>query len=256
MRDNVASMSKASQSRMGADVQTVTRDVWLAVHSSETPGAVALARGDRLVCRTLDAGQHASSLMGGIADVLASVGADSSRLRGIAVTRGPGSFTGIRIGLATAQGLALASGLEVAVCDSLEAEAAACTRPGWLAVVLDARRGEVYAGLYAVTTSRPRPVLSPFVAAPEEAAQRLLRALPESESLEISGSGAALIGVPEPLRSRVHLVERAPRQDLARALVLAAAEGQLPCCAPQQLEPLYLRKSDAELKRQSGIGSR
>jgi len=228
---------------------------WLAVHTTDTPGALAVAQGDRIVHQELHpAGQHASSLLGAIATLLDRVGVQAAALQGIAVTRGPGSFTGIRIGLATAQGLALATGLEVSVCDSLEAEAAAHPQPGWLAVVLDARRQEVYAGLYEVSPSGPRVVLSPFVAAPEEARQRLLAALPDAQPLSLTGSGSALVPLAD--ADRVQVRERVSRPHLAQALVHLARQGRLMRVAPQQLEPLYLRKSDAELKRQSGFGAR
>ncbi len=88
----------------------------------------------------------------------------------IALTVGPGSFTGLRIGASTVKGLALATGTPVVGVSSLEALAYnAAGFPGVICPLLDARKGEVYAGLYrAGGEGFPEPVMEERVATPAE----------------------------------------------------------------------------------------
>jgi tRNA threonylcarbamoyladenosine biosynthesis protein TsaB len=124
--------------------------------------------GVALVSRALPASSsHASSVLPGIDEVLRSVGLSTADLDLLAVTVGPGSFTGLRVGLSTAKGLALATGLPLVGVPTLVAYArAAGARPGWVWPVLDARKGEVYAGAFrwhgdAMTCEQPAAVLTP-----------------------------------------------------------------------------------------------
>lgn len=88
---------------------------------------------------------HTPRLPGVLADLLRSAGASSPReLAAVGVTRGPGSFTGLRVGLAAALGLGEGLSVPVFGLSTLEAVARACPAAGRGAVLLDARRGEVY----------------------------------------------------------------------------------------------------------------
>jgi tRNA threonylcarbamoyladenosine biosynthesis protein TsaB len=236
----------------------MSQGVWLAIHTTDTPGALAVVSDNDERARPLDAeGRHASTLLGAIEALFADLHQDVTELSGVVLTRGPGSFTGIRIGMATAQGLAQALGVPVASCDSLWAEAAAHANNGLLATVLDARRGEVYAGLYRLGEAGPRPICAPFVDAPEAASRRLLDAAGAADaqaSLLVSGSGALLVPFEADVARHVTRIERVPRTDVARALARAAQAHRLPRQTPRDLEPLYLRKSDAELNRQARLG--
>ena len=235
----------------------MSQDVWLAIHTTDTPGAVALACDGEVQALPLDAdGKHASTLLGAIKALLAEVHKEIVQVNGVVLTCGPGSFTGIRIGMATAQGLAQALGVPVSFCDSLWAEAAAHAKLGTLATVLDARRGEVYAGLYEIGQDGPGEILAPFVDAPAVTARRLLDAMAPRSTLHVSGSGSGLLSFSDGVSVRVERIDRVPRTDVARALALAAQAGRLPRQAPRALEPLYLRKSDAELNRQARLGTR
>jgi tRNA threonylcarbamoyladenosine biosynthesis protein TsaB len=201
--------------------------------------------------------------LGAILELLDAAGAPMRALRAVAVTTGPGSFTGIRVGLATVQGLAAARGWQVLPCDSLRAHAAAwrgTATGGPLAIVHDARRGEVYAGLYDVGGVWPRALVEPFCATPSRAAALLLagtRSVAEPSAagggLALAGSGAALVApalvAVQPRRLG------APPVPVAGALVAMARAGILRGVAPQALEPTYLRKSDAEVRRDSIRGS-
>ena len=80
---------------------------------------------------------------------LQSAGTQASALKGIVVGIGPGSFTGIRVGLATAKGIALAAGVPLYGVSSLGVLALSAGEP-WVAVCLDARHNEIYSALYRV----------------------------------------------------------------------------------------------------------
>jgi tRNA threonylcarbamoyladenosine biosynthesis protein TsaB len=93
-------------------------------------------------------GSHGFSLMPLIAEVLREAELTAADLGGVAVSIGPGSFTGLRIGLATAKGIAFANGVALAGVRTLPALAQAAEVPdGLVCPILDARKGEVYTAL-------------------------------------------------------------------------------------------------------------
>src|SRR5262245_52075822 len=94
-------------------------------------------------------GSHARTLLPLIDAALAAAGVGLRQLDLLAVSIGPGSFTGLRIGLSVAKGLALATGLPVVGVPTLEAYALHVgPRPGLICPVLDARKGEVYGAVF------------------------------------------------------------------------------------------------------------
>ena len=123
----------------------------LALESATLSGGAALVDGERLLGEiTLDvAVTHSERLMAAVDRLVAECGFSPRDLDGLAVSIGPGSFTGLRVGLATVKGLALALDLPIAPVPTLDAlaarlpfaEAAVCP-------ILDARKGEVYLSLY------------------------------------------------------------------------------------------------------------
>ena len=102
---------------------------------------------------------HAERLPGLIAGVLQEAGIGPEMLEGVAVSTGPGSFTGLRIGLSTAKGLVYATGVPLVSVPTLEALAMRLVRAGecaegWILAVLDARRDEVYAQIFRMSAGR------------------------------------------------------------------------------------------------------
>jgi tRNA threonylcarbamoyladenosine biosynthesis protein TsaB len=164
----------------------------------------------------------------------------------IGVGIGPGSFTGLRIGVSTARALAQGLGKPIAPVVSLEALALGVgdrdpERPR--AAVIDARRGQVFAALYDAGAEQRRP---PFVATPEEAAERLGK---EADSPIAVGDGAvrfrrmfeaAGLEVPADRDETHHLRAR-------ELCVLAKSRG---ATRLEAVEPIYLRRPDAELWRE------
>ncbi len=222
----------------------------LGIDTATAAASVAVARGDELLAERLaapgpgEAPRHASVLLTEVEAAVAAAGG-WEQIGLIAVGAGPGTFTGLRIGIATARGLAQARGLELAGVDSLAALAMGIegdrARPRLAAI--DARRGEVFAGLYEPGGAT---VWEPFVAAPEALTERVgLLATPPLAA----GDGS--------LRFRSQLeaagVEVLPDADpahLVAARHVCALGARAEAGRPEQVKPTYLRRPDAEVWRE------
>jgi tRNA threonylcarbamoyladenosine biosynthesis protein TsaB len=211
----------------------------LALDTALDRTAVAVTDGRRVaVTRTeaMDRG-HAERLFPLIRAALDEAGVAIGDVDRIVVTVGPGSFTGIRVALAAARGLALATGHPVVGVGTLEALAASCPEPpdGPVLAAVDARRGEIYAGLY----DRDGSVLeAPFVA---DAAGVLARA--GDRATVIVGSGAPILAHEAAVSGR----QVPPSHPLAGPDPLAVARLGADRPVPDRLPgPLYLRAPDAK----------
>lgn len=142
----------------------------IALDTATSAGGVAVAdEGRILALRTFDAGrEHSRRMFPEIEGALADAGRRREEIAAVAVTIGPGSFTGLRIALSAAKGLCFALGVPLVTVSTLEALAA---RLPWCALpvcaVLDARRGEVYAAAYDTSDGRPRALGAEEVLVPE-----------------------------------------------------------------------------------------
>jgi tRNA threonylcarbamoyladenosine biosynthesis protein TsaB len=221
----------------------------LAVDTATRSCSVAVRVGERLAAEmaVVSDRTHCVHLMRMIRETLHLANLTLAALDGLAVSIGPGSFTGLRIGISTVQGLALAGGKACVGVSSLEALAAACL-PGSLKIwaLMDARQGEVYAGHYRERAGSLER-LAPERVLPLEA---VLRAI-DSPHLFV-GDGA----LRHQARIREILGDLAgfamPEQHFPRAATLARLaqprlEGQ-PTFDPGLLGARYLRQSDAELR--------
>jgi len=129
----------------------------LAVDTATEACSVALLSGDELIGRSAEGGlSHAQQILGMVDAVLAEAQVSLSMLDGIAASIGPGAFTGVRISVAVAQGLAFGAGLRVAPVSTLEALAFQVMRSGAAQALacLDARMGEVYWGCFTADLAR------------------------------------------------------------------------------------------------------
>jgi len=159
----------------------------------------------------------------------------------IAVGRGPGSFVGIRIGLATARGLAASTGVPVAGVCTLDALGQAMTGGGL--AVLDARRGEVFAALYSPQGER---LWEPLVSSPLALGERL-SGLPAPPLA--AGSGA--VRFRDELASRdVEVADDDDPIHRVAARHVCALAGADAAGADAALEPIYLRPPDAQRWRE------
>lgn len=163
-------------------------------------------------------------------EIMARAGLGFDELDRIGVAAGPGSFTGLRVGLAFAKGLGLALGRPVVGLGVLEALSDSARGPGVTAGVVDARRGQVY-----LQPFRDGPLAPPSAMTLDEAAAAL-SSLSGAGPLRLVGSGAALLASRLAGAEIVAMVS--PR---AEALVELAAR------APETAgaEPMYLRSPDA-----------
>ena len=142
----------------------------LAVDTSTLAGGVALMESARVLCdlRVDVPASHAPRLLTLIHQALRLTSAPLNSIDLFAASQGPGSFTGLRIGIATLMGLGHALQRDVVGIDSLEALAMkAWSAPFQVGALLDARKGEVFGALFRATVSGPRRVTPNLVMSPE-----------------------------------------------------------------------------------------
>jgi tRNA threonylcarbamoyladenosine biosynthesis protein TsaB len=181
---------------------------------------------------------HARELMPAIADVMERAGVGFEELDAVAVGVGPGAFTGLRIGIATARALAGASGLLLRPVSSLAALAEGIDAERRLPLI-DARRGELFAALYDAAGV----VWEPFVATPEAVAERARKAGP---GLRAAGDGSIRFrGVLEAAGIGVDADES--RSHVVRALHVCRLAQTVPGEPPETVLPDYLRAPDAKI---------
>jgi tRNA threonylcarbamoyl adenosine modification protein YeaZ len=179
---------------------------------------------------------HAEAVMPLVARVMDAAGVEFSELDRIAVTVGPGSFTGVRVGIAAARGLALASGKPAVGLSTLAAYTAphvAAGFAGTVVAVVDARHGQVYLQAFA---AGGRALAPPRLAAAREAVQAA-----RTGSALIVGSGAELVRSQWPPGEPLPAIEPRGAPDIGWVARLGAAAEPgraLP-------KPLYLRRPDA-----------
>jgi tRNA threonylcarbamoyladenosine biosynthesis protein TsaB len=196
---------------------------------------------------------HGESLLPLVETTLKNARVAMSEVDLVAVGVGPGSFTGTRVGVATAKGLALGARKPLRGVEGFDALAADARAPvgAEVAVAIDARKGEVYLAVCRVDAADVVRLVDPIHAAPAEAWSRMGRALPS----HVAGDGVSL--VPE-------LAARAPARvgiESPRAAAIAALAGVRQRVAPVDeidvLEPLYVRPPDVTLpKTQPGMPHR
>ena len=193
---------------------------------------------------------HAEKLMPMIDEVLQKADLSIREIDRIAVTRGPGSFTGVRIGVATAKALALALGAELVGTSSLHVMAAQAfasvpeLQTDLICVTVDARRDQIYFALF----DRDGPLAPrPLIIAPAQAGAFL----PADKSLCLIGSGCEIMlnSLTKKQSARVSHSGAAPFEK-----ILQPDAGTLAKLAPsllidkKPLTPLYLRPADAKIQ--------
>ena len=217
----------------------------MAVETSTLAGGAALLDGDRVIGEfLLDVRiTHSERLMPAIDRLLRDASWTTASLEGLAVAVGPGSFTGLRIGLSAVKGLAWALGLGVAAVPTLDALAATlpfAAHP--VCPVLAARRNEVYCSLHRWDGVTMRRQWDDLALAPDELASRL------TEPTILLGDGAHLIASRHARLAPPH--RRMPSAAAVGVLGLARFRaGEV--VSAGELSPFYLRPSQAELKRRA-----
>jgi len=200
--------------------------------------------------------RHGTRLPGEVLAFLSAHGRSLADLDFFSVVTGPGSFTGLRVGLASVQGLAMPADKRVIPVPSLEAMAQAWRLthphdPARLITSLDGARGDVFAAAFEIadphSTEDARVLLPPIVATPEEAARKI-GALDGELPLVITGDATLRY---QDIWRRLLPLARLDIGDLnlAHGAVTIAARHTTLAVAPHALRPLYVRRPDAELAR-------
>jgi tRNA threonylcarbamoyladenosine biosynthesis protein TsaB len=180
---------------------------------------------------------HAAELMPAVADAMARAEVGWGELGAIAVGVGPGTFTGLRIGVATARALASASGLPLRRVSSLAALAAGIDAPLRLPLI-DARRGELFGALYEGDSQ----LWTPFAAAPEELIERVRR---DSITPMAAGDGSVRFrGMLE--AAGIQVAEDDSQAHVVRAIHICRLGVEAPDEPPEAILPDYLRDPDAK----------
>jgi tRNA threonylcarbamoyladenosine biosynthesis protein TsaB len=221
----------------------------LALDTTTAAGSAAVVRDGGVVAEHPSdrSRPQAARLPGELAAVIERAGVALAEFDAFAVGTGPGSFTGLRVGIATMQGLAVATGkplLGVSALDALARIAGTGAAAGRVATWVDAWRGEVYAALY----ENGREVEPPTVARPE----MLLGRLADRPTLFVGDGAAAYAAIIRgTLGDRARLGEPTIPL-LAGAIGAIAAEafatGDRP--PPDAIRLLYVRRPDAELAKE------
>jgi len=220
--------------------------VTLAIDTSQRVGSVALARaGNVIASRTFGAeSSHLVELSRSTASLLGEAGLTIGDVTRLALVIGPGSFTGLRVGLAYVKGLVAARPIEVVTIDTLELLAAPCRHGHELTcVMVDARRQEVYAAAYDDTGT---VMLESAAIAPRDFLGAVTLARPH-----FVGSGADVYRE-EVLRlfPEATFGSKSDQQPSTDWLASFATTMQpLPADSVRHLEPKYLRPSGAQRKK-------
>jgi tRNA threonylcarbamoyladenosine biosynthesis protein TsaB len=228
----------------------------LGIDTSTRSGAVGLIENDVVLAETLQsiALTHSETLLSAIQHVLHEGGCDVGSIDGWAISLGPGSFTGLRIGVSTVKGLAFATGKPIAGVPTLDALAAQISpTPYLICPVLDARKGELYTASYRYHASGVLTRVSEYRAVEPE--------ILIAEAIETTlfvGSGIATYG--QKLRAALPslaLFAPLPLHLLRGATVAHLGMERLlkkDTLDASTFTPIYVRASEAEVKWREKVG--
>ncbi|MBT6883194.1 MAG: tRNA (adenosine(37)-N6)-threonylcarbamoyltransferase complex dimerization subunit type 1 TsaB [Rhodospirillaceae bacterium] len=192
---------------------------------------------------------HAERLMPMIAEVMAEAGAEPDTLDLIAVTVGPGAFTGLRVGLAAARGLALAGGIPAFGMTTTEVLAAGVAGP-WngLVVALESKREDLFVQVFDANGIR---LSDPVALVPAALVDFVGETSADNRLLALAGDGAARAG--DVLAAAgFEIDQRGPDYPDARCLAALAETGWQPGQPLAAPAPLYLRPPDAVVPKDGG----
>jgi tRNA threonylcarbamoyladenosine biosynthesis protein TsaB len=222
----------------------------LAADTSGKFGSIAVARCEPpsscevLGIAALDGGTFSAQLIPQVAALLERLGLSKSDLQGFAVVSGPGSFTGLRIGLAAIKALAEILRKPIAAISLLEAVAAAANTTGRVTAALEAGRGEIYIGEYAAGDDRAihSSMAHEQLCTGEEFIERAVALVvtPDAKIADLARDAG----------KQVQQVDR-PRADTIAALGWRKMQAHM-LVSPEELEANYIRRTDAELLFKSG----
>jgi tRNA threonylcarbamoyladenosine biosynthesis protein TsaB len=231
----------------------------LALDTTSRAGSVAVLRRDVVLAETSGdpSRTHGQRLPGDLLRTLDAAGARVAQLDLLAVVAGPGSFTGLRVGIASMQGLAFARRLQIVPVSSLEAlasQAAGDDTAGspLLAPWIDAQRGEVFAQVFEQGSGFSYRARHAAISAGPDAVLEMQA--PDLDGTVFHGDGALKFrdAIQARLGGGVEIVD--PVRPLAGAIGRVAHEHPERAVAPHAIMPIYVRRPDAELARERRSG--
>ncbi|RMG61400.1 MAG: tRNA (adenosine(37)-N6)-threonylcarbamoyltransferase complex dimerization subunit type 1 TsaB [Deltaproteobacteria bacterium] len=226
----------------------------LAVESTCLPGSLALGEGGHVLAarRVPEGKQYSGEFLPLLDEALREAGREREDLGGVVVTTGPGSFTGIRVGLAFAKGIAAALKVPLFPIPTLDAMARAALLSGvegeFLCPLLDARKGEVYAAFYRIAGSSVVREGDYISTAPENLLYKI-------ENRNVAFFGPGFRRYEEVFSSVSKRGGRGTEGDGlldAGCLLEVYFRTEIPPQNPVEVTALYVRPSEAELKKKGG----
>ena len=219
----------------------------LAIDTSALTATAAILADGKLICEisTTTALNHSVTVMPMIDELLRKVNMDISEIDLFACSEGPGSFTGLRIGIGTIKGLAYGLGKKVVGVSTLEALAHNISfTDAIIAPIMDARRGQVYNALYKYDGDTLALVTSPRALSIDELCEEI------SEKTIFVGDG--VLAYKEKIKEKLgdKAFFASPQNLLQRAGIVAYVAQSIPPIDAEELTAVYLRKPQAERERE------
>lgn len=218
----------------------------LGIDTSGKSGGVTLAEGDARSFRVLGSapisgGTFSAQLVPTIAGLLERHGLSAKNIDGFAVVSGPGSFTGLRVGLSAVKGLAEILHKPIAAVSLLEALAVATERDGLLASALDAGRSEVFFGLYEISGLRAKMIRETLLSQMQFVEQLQWADIHAVATSDLSIADLAR----KDNKSQVEVTERPESSLIAKIGLRKLLDGET--VGVDALDANYIRRSDAEI---------
>lgn len=233
------------------EIRELHKPIILALETATMSGSVALVSENRCLAEfSLQTGEtHSRRLLAGVEWLLRETGIEWPVIDAVAVSLGPGSFTGLRIGLATAKGMVLAQGIKLIGVGTLDGLASQFFAAGDILIcpVLDARKKEVYCGLFKADNRGVPRLLKEYLAiSPEDLCDLI------DEPVVLTGDGALVYGglFQERLGDLLKIPPASAYFPKATTIGLLALDKwrENEFLDPAEAEPIYIRPSEAELK--------
>jgi tRNA threonylcarbamoyladenosine biosynthesis protein TsaB len=208
----------------------------LAIDTSGRHGGITLARGDRdrveiIESTSIQGGTFSAELIPQISEILSKNRISLQQLEGLVAVTGPGSFTGLRVGLSAVKGLAEVLKIPIAAVSALEALASAVQPPSPVMAMLDAGRSEVYVGIYDRQSGEAVEELMALGDAIQLAERRKLRVVVAEQALAEKFPGAYTVDRPGSEAAAALGLRKLSARDTVDVLALDAN---------------YVRKTEAE----------
>jgi tRNA threonylcarbamoyladenosine biosynthesis protein TsaB len=222
----------------------------LAVDTTTFAGSVALLEKTRLLAEiNIDSpSTYSERLLPAVDFILKTNGMNIKDMDGFALAAGPGSFTGIRIGLSTVKSFSYASGKPVAAVSTLKALAWKLRHPQshLLCPLLDAKKGEIYAALFESRGGKLKEIVPQGAYSPD----RFFTLLPSNRIISFTGNGidAYKDKIFQYFKDKARFSHRSPFIAFEIGLLGYELLRKKKGVKAQELKPIYFRKSQAEEK--------